>query len=106
MHSVRRAVRLSGSALLLSATLASQVDAMPVIGEPQRLQASARSDEPARDPSSTVTSPRDMQADMRKRPAEAVAQPTGGNLLRLDQQTLILVVAGFAAALSLMARLR
>ena len=105
MLCVSRSSRWFGSALLLTVTLASQVHAMPVIGELQRLQTAARQEDAASkrvEPTSGVQDGR--VAEMRK-PGVAV-EPSNGGLLRLDQQTLILVVAGFAAALSLMARLR
>ncbi|MDB5816499.1 MAG: hypothetical protein JWQ11_139 [Rhizobacter sp.] len=107
MLSHRCASRLFGSALLLSVTLVSQVHAMPVIGELQRLHASARPDESPRklvEPASATNT--SGAIEMRKTPATADVDSPGSGLLRLDQQTLILVVAGFAAALSLMARLR
>jgi hypothetical protein len=107
MLSVRRASRWFGSALLLSVALASQVHAMPVIGELQRLQGAVRQEDSA---SKRAEPPSDAKAievaEIRKSAARAVADAPATGLLRLDQQTLILVVAGFAAALSLMARLR
>jgi hypothetical protein len=107
MLSVRRASSWAASALLLSITLASQVHAMPVIGELQRLQTAHRQD----DSSNTRAEPTSIAqqssaTEARKPSSTSSVEPSGANLLRLDQQTLILVVAGFAAALSLMARLR
>jgi hypothetical protein len=107
MLSVRRASRWFGSALLLSVTLASQVHAMPVIGDLQRLQSAHRQDDSTGTRAEPTSAAQSMgMAEARKPSSTASAEPAGTNLLRLDQQTLILVVAGFAAALSLMARLR
>lgn len=107
MLCVRRASRWFGSALLLSVTLASQVHAMPVIGESPRLQSTVRQDGSNARQTEPQSEAKAMDVvEIRKVSTSSGVDSSGSGLLRLDQQTLILVVAGFAAALSLMARLR